>query len=100
VVLVTGIPEGTVVITQLGVLFVCLSVRDVADSSDLSCRAVRRGVAFLAGDVFYPAPSQSRSLRISFGLNKGDELDEGVKRLCSVVTDLLSPRSVHNLFTP
>jgi DNA-binding transcriptional MocR family regulator len=98
--LVTGMPEGTVVSKPEGGLSLWLTLPEGADSSELYFRAVRRGVAFLAGDVFYPAPSQSRSLRISFGLNKGDELDEGVKRLCSVVTDLLSPRSVHNLFTP
>jgi DNA-binding transcriptional MocR family regulator len=98
--LMARMPDGTVITKPEGGLSLWLTLPEGADASELYFRAVRRGVAFLAGDVFYAAPSHSRSLRISFGLNKDDEVDEGVKRLCSVVTDLLSPRSVHNLFTP
>jgi DNA-binding transcriptional MocR family regulator len=98
--LMAGMPDGTVISKPEGGLSLWLTLPEGADSSELYFRAVRRGVAFIAGDVFYATPSRSRSLRISFGLNKDTEVDEGVKRLCSVVTDLLSPRSVHNLFTP
>ncbi len=98
--LTAQMPENTVITKPDGGLSLWLTLPEGADSSELYFRAVRRGVAFIAGDVFYATPSHTRSLRISFGLNKGDEVDEGVKRLCSVVTDLLSPRSVHNLFTP
>lgn len=98
--LVAGMPEGTTISKPDGGLSLWLTLPAGADSSELYFRAVRRGVAFIAGDVFYAAPSRSRSLRVSFGFNNDDEVDEGVRRLCSVVTDLLSPRSVHNLFTP
>jgi DNA-binding transcriptional MocR family regulator len=98
--LVVGMPKGTVINKPDGGLSLWLTLPEGADSSELYFRAVRRGVAFVAGDVFYAAPSRSRSLRVSFGFNNDDEVDEGVRRLCSVVTDLLSPRSVHNLFTP
>ena len=98
--LVAGMPEGTIINKPEGGLSLWLTLPEGADSSELYFRAVRRGVAFVAGDVFCGAPARSRSLRISFGLNEEDEIDEGVKRLCSVVNDLLSPRSVHNLFTP
>jgi DNA-binding transcriptional MocR family regulator len=93
-------PKGTVISKPDGGLSLWLTLPEGADSSELYFRAVRRGVAFVAGDVFYAAPSRSRALRVSFGFNSDDEVDEGVRRLCSVVTDLLSPRSVHNLFTP
>jgi len=63
-----------------------------ADVSELYFRAVRRGVAFVSGEVFYASSSKSRSLRISFGLNQPQELEEGVERLCSVVKDLLNRR--------
>lgn len=98
--LVAGMPEGTIVHKPEGGLSLWLTLPEGADSSELYFRAVRRGVAFLAGDVFYAAPSHPRSLRVSFGFNKDDEIEEGVARLCSVVKDLLSPRSVHNLFRP
>jgi DNA-binding transcriptional MocR family regulator len=47
--------------------------------------------------VFYASPSHPRSLRISFGYNRAEEIEEGVQRLCSVVKDLLSRRSARSL---
>ncbi len=91
--LLAGMPSGATVSHPEGGLSLWLTLPEGADVSDLYFRAVRRGVAFVAGDVFYAAPSRSRALRISFGLNRPDELEEGVDRLCSVVKDLLSPRS-------
>jgi DNA-binding transcriptional MocR family regulator len=51
---------------------------------------VRRGVAFVSGDVFYASPALAHSLRISFGLNDPDEFEEGVSRLCFVIKDLIA----------
>jgi 2-aminoadipate transaminase len=91
--LVAGMPAGTTVSHPEGGLSIWLTLPEGADVSELYFRAVRRGVAFVAGEVFYESPSDSRSLRISFGLNRAEELHEGVERLCSVVKDLLSRRS-------
>jgi 2-aminoadipate transaminase len=87
-----GMPAGTKVSQPEGGLSMWLTLPKAADISELYFRAVRRGVAFVAGDVFYASPSDSRSLRVSFGLNPSDELHEGVERLCSVVKDLLNRR--------
>ena len=76
-----------------GGLSLWLTLPEGADVSELYFRAVRRGVAFVSGEVFYASASNSRSLRISFGLNQSDELHEGVERLCSVVKDLLNHRN-------
>lgn len=91
--LVTGMPSGTKVSQPEGGLSLWLTLPEGADVSELYFRAVRRGVAFVSGEVFYPSQSNSRSLRISFGLNRSEELQEGVERLCSVVKDLLSRRN-------
>jgi DNA-binding transcriptional MocR family regulator len=91
--LVAGMPPGTTVSRPEGGLSLWLTLPEGADVSELYFRAVRRGVAFVAGEVFYASQSHSRSLRISFGLNRPEELHEGVERLCSVVKDLLSPRN-------
>jgi DNA-binding transcriptional MocR family regulator len=95
--LAKGMPAGTVVNQPEGGLSLWLTLPEGADVSELYFRAVRRGVAFVSGDVFYIAQSGSRSLRMSFGLNPSDELQEGVYRLCSVVKDLLTGRSTRNL---
>ena len=91
--LVAGMPPGTTVSQPEGGLSLWLTLPEGADVSELYFRAVRRGVAFVAGEVFYAAPSDSRSLRVSFGLNRSEELDEGIERLCSVVKDLLNRRN-------
>ena len=53
-------------------------------------------LAFVNGDVFYLTRPAVSALRVSFGLNKPDELLEGVERLCSLVKDLQirRPRSL------
>lgn len=91
--LVAGMPPGTTVHRPEGGLSLWLTLPEGADVSELYFRAVRRGVAFVAGEVFYASQSHSRSLRVSFGLNRPEELHEGVERLCSVVKDLLNPRN-------
>jgi 2-aminoadipate transaminase len=91
-----GMPAGTEIVLPEGGLSLWLTLPNGADVSELYFRAVRRGVAFVSGDVFYASPSAVRSLRISFGLNKEDELAEGVARLCSVVDDLLGRSAVRS----
>ena len=75
-----GMPDGTMISRPDGGLSLWLTLPQGADVSELYFRAVRRGVAFVAGDVFYATPSDLRSLRVSFGLNRLEELHEGVER--------------------
>lgn len=95
--LVAGMPDGTLVSQPEGGLSLWLTLPEGADASELYFRAVRRGVAFVPGDVFYLSQPGSRSLRISFGLNSDNELQEGVERLCSVVKDLLTRGGARDL---
>jgi DNA-binding transcriptional MocR family regulator len=91
-----GMPAGTEIVRPEGGLSLWLTLPNGADVSELYFRAVRRGVAFVSGDVFYASSSVVRSLRVSFGLNKEDELAEGVARLCSVVDDLLGRSAIRS----
>ena len=61
--------------------------------TDLYFRAVRQGVAFVAGEAFYASRPDQRTMRISFGLTPQTDLDEGVKRLASVVNDVIESRA-------
>jgi DNA-binding transcriptional MocR family regulator len=97
--LARGMPAGTTIARPQGGLSLWLTLPEGADVSELYYRAVRRGVAFVAGDVFYASHVHPRSMRISFGQNQPEELIEGVTRLCSVVKDLLGRRSNRTLVT-
>jgi DNA-binding transcriptional MocR family regulator len=83
-------PHGTEINRPDGGLSLWVTLPSDADLSELYFRAVRRGVAFVSGDVFYASPALAHSLRISFGLNDPDEFEEGVSRLCFVIKDLIA----------
>ena len=95
-----GMPPGTLIERPEGGLSLWVTLPEGAEVSDLYYRAVRRGVAFVAGEAYYASHVNPRTLRVSFGLLRDDALEEGVSRLCSVVNDLMRPRSALNpIFT-
>ena len=90
--LVAGMPAGTTVSQPKGGLSVWLTLPEGADVSELYFRAVRRGVAFVSGEVFFGSPSDFAIPSSWFRPEPArQELYEGVERLCSVVKDLLNP---------
>jgi len=91
--LAAGMPPGTLIGNPEGGLSLWVTLPEGTEVSELYYRAVRRGVAFVAGEVFYASHVNPRTLRVSFGLLKDDVLEEGVDRLCSVAKDLMRPRS-------
>jgi 2-aminoadipate transaminase len=91
--LTRGMPPGTEIGRPEGGLSLWLTLPEGTEVSELYFRAVRRGVAFVAGEVFYASHANPRTLRVSFGLVSAEVLDEGVDRLCSVANDLMRPRS-------
>ena len=88
-----GMPPGTLIGRPEGGLSLWVTLPEGAEVSDLYYRAVRRGVAFVAGEAYYASHVNPRTLRVSFGLVRDDALEEGVSRLCSVMNDLMRPRS-------
>ncbi|HZP70656.1 MAG TPA: PLP-dependent aminotransferase family protein [Pseudolabrys sp.] len=91
--LTAGMPPGTLIGNPDGGLSLWVTLPEGTEVSELYYRAVRRGVAFVAGEVFYASHVNARTLRVSFGLLGDDVLEEGVARLCSVAKDLMRPRS-------
>ena len=91
--LTRGMPPGTEIGDPQGGLSLWVTLPAGTEVSELYFRAVRRGVAFVAGEVFYASHANPRTLRVSFGLVSDEVLEEGVKRLCSVANDLMRPRS-------
>ena len=88
-----GMPAGTLIAKPEGGLSVWVTLPEGTDVSELYYRAVRRGIAFVAGEGFYASNVNPRTLRVSFGFVRDDVLEEGVARLCSVAKDLMPPRS-------
>jgi 2-aminoadipate transaminase len=88
-----GMPSGTLIGNPEGGFSLWVTLPEGTEVSELYYRAVRRGVAFVAGEVFYASHVNPRTLRVSFGLLEDDVLEEGVTRLCSVAKDLMRPRS-------
>jgi len=88
-----GMPLGTLIGRPEGGLSLWVTLPEGTEVSELYYRAVRRGVAFVAGEVFYASHVNPRTLRVSFGLLGDGVVEEGVSRLCSVATDLMRPRN-------
>jgi 2-aminoadipate transaminase len=91
--LLAGMPPRTLIGNPEGGLSLWVTLPEGTEVSELYYRAVRRGVAFVAGEVFYASRINPRTLRVSFGLLGDDVVEEGVTRLCSVAKDLMRPRS-------
>lgn len=83
-----GLPQNCGLSCPDGGLSLWLTLPNEVDTSELYFRAVRRGVAFVDGSVFYAFEPQTRSMRLSFGLVDERQLLEGAARLCSLVGDL------------
>jgi 2-aminoadipate transaminase len=88
-----GMPPGTSIGQPEGGLSLWVTLPEGTEVSELYYRAVRRGVAFVAGEGFYASHVNPRTLRVSFGFLRDDVLEEGVTRLCSVAENLMRPRS-------
>ena len=88
-----GMPPGTSIGQPEGGLSLWVTLAEGTEVSELYYRAVRRGVAFVAGEGFYASHVNPRTLRVSFGFLRDDVLAEGVTRLCSAAKDLMRPRS-------
>lgn len=87
-----GMPADTLIGEPEGGLSLWLNLPEGTEVSELYYRAVRRGVAFISGEVFYASHANPRTLRVSFGSITDEVLAEGISRLCSVATDLMRPR--------
>ncbi len=83
-----GLPHDCQLECPDGGMSLWLTLPENADTSELYFRAVRRGVAFVDGGVFFAFEPKTRSMRLSFGRIEERDLMEGVNRLCSLVDDL------------
>jgi DNA-binding transcriptional MocR family regulator len=86
-----GMPPGTSIGQPEGGLSLWVTLPEGTEVSELYYRAVRRGVAFVAGEGFYASHVNPRTLRV-IQASPGMTLRR-VWRICSVAKDLMRPRS-------
>jgi len=78
-------PDGCHWTHPSGGFFTWLSLPLGCDTSELLDAAMASRVAFVAGRPFYPDARPSSEIRLSFSRVQEAEIDEGVRRLASVI---------------
>ncbi|MEF3046144.1 aminotransferase-like domain-containing protein [Pseudotabrizicola sp. L79] len=69
-----------------GGMFVWITMPDGMDGAELLARAIKtEKVAFVPGRAFFADGSGSNTIRLSFSLNDGPAVDEGIARLARVI---------------
>lgn len=79
-------PPGVSWTRPEGGMFVWITLPEGMDGADLLARALRtERVAFVPGRAFFADGSGGNTLRLSFSLNDGPAVDEGIARLARVI---------------
>ncbi|HWT25853.1 MAG TPA: PLP-dependent aminotransferase family protein [Solirubrobacteraceae bacterium] len=78
-------PEGTTWTRPRGGFFTWLTLPGDVDTADLRAAATAAGVAFVAGRPFYADGRPSNAMRLAFSRMPDDRIEEGVRRLASVL---------------
>jgi len=90
-------PDGTTWSHPGGGFFVWLTLPEGLNAIELLPKAVEQGVAYLAGEWFYPGyqePAAQRNLRLNFSTLPEARIEEGLRRLGGVVRAALDERAV------
>jgi 2-aminoadipate transaminase len=83
-------PSEARVTVPEGGLFLWLTLPKPIDTQKMLARALDEGVAYVPGTAFYPRKKDGRtSMRLNFSYPSVSEIEEGIRRLGSVVTDEL-----------
>jgi 2-aminoadipate transaminase len=78
-----------------GGLFLWLTLPPGLDSTELLNVALDQRVAFVPGAAFFPHGGGERTCRLNFSYVPPDVIDEGIRRLASVVKRRLAPGPLH-----
>jgi 2-aminoadipate transaminase len=70
-----------------GGLFVWATLPEYIDTTDLLAKALRENVAFVPGRAAYVDGRGAASMRLNFSVSNEEELDEGIRRIGSVISE-------------
>ena len=82
----TYMPEGVKWTRPEGGLFLFLTLPDGFDAVKFYDKALDAGVAYVAGEFFYPDRSGKNTMRLNFSFMTPERISEGVRLLASLVT--------------
>ena len=74
-------PENVHCTYPHGGLFLWVELPENCDSRELFAEAIKRKVAYVPGDSFFPASGKKNYFRLNFSYNDDDVIEEGIKRL-------------------
>ena len=70
-----------------GGLFLWVTLPEYIDTDKLLIKAIEKKVAFVAGSGFYMDNPEHNSMRLNFSYSSPEAIEEGIKRLASVVDE-------------
>jgi 2-aminoadipate transaminase len=70
-----------------GGLFILVTLPSGIDTSEVLADALKQHVAFVPGSAFFPAGGGENTLRLNYSSAKPDRIEEGIKRLGSILKD-------------
>lgn len=82
----THMPEGVKWTRPEGGLFLFLTLPEGFDAVKFYDKALDAGVAYVAGEFFYPDRSGKNTMRLNFSFMTPERITEGVRLLASLVT--------------
>ena len=82
----THMPEGVKWTRPEGGLFLFLTLPEGFDAVKFYDKALDAGVAYVAGEFFYPDRSGKNTMRLNFSFMSPERITEGVRLLASLVT--------------
>ncbi|OYT29660.1 aminotransferase [Thermoplasmatales archaeon ex4572_165] len=82
-------PEGYTCNRPKGGMFTWVTFPDGIDTETMFLDAIKHKVAYVHGKAFYVDDGGARSLRLNFSYSSDDKIEEGIKRLGSVVDERL-----------
>ena len=62
-------------------IFLWVELPENYDSRELFAEAIKRKVAYVPGDSFFPASGKKNYFRLNFSYNDDAVIEEGIKRL-------------------
>jgi 2-aminoadipate transaminase len=82
-------PEGVTWTKPEGGLFLFLTLPEKTNTDVILRKSIERNVAFVSGSTFFSDDSGQNTLRINFSFSNNSDIEEGVKRLSSVIREEL-----------
>lgn len=85
-------PENVTWTEPEGGLFLFVTLPRHLDADDIFRKAIERNVAFVSGSSFFCNDSGRNTMRINFSFSNPVEIEEGVKRLSTVIREELASK--------